>query len=144
MLAAQDKANAPAVSESQSAGMSSPTECTSTTSPAMTIDGGGSVPVTNAINKRLVETTTLSTAAAENTGVVFPNNPQTIDENDTSLNEKRRKRLEKNRLSARECRRRKKEATEQMQHEINLLEGENLRLRLQLQVRFKSGIAALR
>ena len=55
---------------------------------------------------------------------------------DTSINEKRRKRLEKNRLSARECRRRKKEATEQMQHEINLLEGENLRLRLQLQVRF--------
>ena len=54
----------------------------------------------------------------------------------SSINEKRRKRLEKNRLSARECRRRKKEATEQMQHEINLLEGENLRLRLQLQVRF--------
>jgi hypothetical protein len=43
--------------------------------------------------------------------------------------------LENNRLSARECRRRKREATENMQGQINLLEGENLRLRLQLQVR---------
>lgn len=50
------------------------------------------------------------------------------------LSEKKLRRLEKNRLSARECRRRKREATENMQQQIALLEGENLRLRLQLQV----------
>ncbi len=53
------------------------------------------------------------------------------------LSEKKLRRLEKNRLSARECRRRKKEATEIMERQINLLEGENLRLRLQLQVRWR-------
>lgn len=52
------------------------------------------------------------------------------------LSEKKLRRLEKNRLSARECRRRKREATENLQRQINMLEGENLRLRLQLQVRF--------
>ena len=51
------------------------------------------------------------------------------------LSDKKLRRLEKNRLSARECRRRKREATESMQRQINILEGENLRLRLQLQVR---------
>jgi hypothetical protein len=50
------------------------------------------------------------------------------------LSEKKLRRLEKNRLSARECRRRKREATENLLHEINALEGENLRLRLQLRV----------
>jgi len=50
------------------------------------------------------------------------------------LSDKKIRRLEKNRLSARECRRRKREATENMQRQIHLLEGENLRLRLQLQV----------
>ena len=50
------------------------------------------------------------------------------------LSEKKLRRLEKNRLSARECRRRKREATENMERQINVLEGENLRLRLQLQV----------
>ena len=50
------------------------------------------------------------------------------------LSEKKLRRLEKNRLSARECRRRKREATEDMQRQINMLESENLRLRLQLQV----------
>jgi hypothetical protein len=52
------------------------------------------------------------------------------------LSEKKLRRLEKNRLSARECRRRKREATEHMERQINILEGENLRLRLQLQVSF--------
>lgn len=50
------------------------------------------------------------------------------------LSEKKLRRLEKNRLSARECRRRKREATENLERQINVLEGENLRLRLQLQV----------
>jgi hypothetical protein len=50
------------------------------------------------------------------------------------LSEKKLRRLEKNRLSARECRRRKREANENMERQINLLEGENLRLRQQLQV----------
>lgn len=57
------------------------------------------------------------------------------DKNGEPLSEKKLRRLEKNRLSARECRRRKKEATENLQREINIMEGENLRLRLQLQVR---------
>jgi len=51
------------------------------------------------------------------------------------LSEKKLRRLEKNRLSARECRRRKREATENLERQIVALEGENLRLRLQLQVR---------
>lgn len=53
------------------------------------------------------------------------------------LSEKKLRRLEKNRLSARECRRRKREATENLERQINVLEGENLRLRLQLQVRLE-------
>ena len=50
------------------------------------------------------------------------------------LSEKKLRRLEKNRLSARECRRRKREATEHLEREINVMEAENLRLRLQLQI----------
>ena len=50
------------------------------------------------------------------------------------LSEKKLRRLEKNRLSARECRRRKREATENLQREINVLEAENLKLRLQMQI----------
>jgi hypothetical protein len=50
------------------------------------------------------------------------------------LSEKKRRRLEKNRLSARECRRRKKQSAENVQREIVVLESENLRLRLQLQI----------
>jgi hypothetical protein len=57
------------------------------------------------------------------------------DKHGEPLSEKKLRRLEKNRLSARECRRRKREATETLSQQINLLEGENLRLRLQLQVR---------
>ena len=52
-----------------------------------------------------------------------------------NLSEKKIRRLEKNRLSARNCRRKKKEYTQNLQREMNILEGENLRLRLQLQVR---------
>lgn len=68
-------------------------------------------------------------ANGKRTGV-FPR----MDKNGAPLSEKKLRRLEKNRLSARECRRRKREATEHMQRQINMLEGENLRLRLQLQV----------
>ncbi len=50
------------------------------------------------------------------------------------LSDKKIRRLEKNRLSARNCRRKKKEYTQNLQREINILEGENLRLRLQLQI----------
>ena len=56
------------------------------------------------------------------------------------LSEKKLRRLEKNRLSARECRRRKREATEDMESEIYTLEGENVRLRLQLRVSNKNYI----
>ena len=58
------------------------------------------------------------------------------------LSEKKLRRLEKNRLSARECRRRKREATENLERQINVLEGENLRLRLQLQVIRKCVVVA--
>jgi len=51
-----------------------------------------------------------------------------------NLSEKKIRRLEKNRLSARNCRRKKKEVTQTLQKEINILEEENLRLRLQLKV----------
>lgn len=57
-----------------------------------------------------------------------------LDRSGRNLSEKKIRRLEKNRLSARECRRKKKEAAQNMEREINLLEAENLRLRLQLQV----------
>eukprot|EP00522_Entomoneis_paludosa_P003752 CAMPEP_0172474940 /NCGR_PEP_ID=MMETSP1065-20121228/69615_1 /TAXON_ID=265537 /ORGANISM="Amphiprora paludosa, Strain CCMP125" /LENGTH=420 /DNA_ID=CAMNT_0013233133 /DNA_START=9 /DNA_END=1271 /DNA_ORIENTATION=- len=58
----------------------------------------------------------------------------TTDKDGNQLSAKKLRRLEKNRLSARECRRRKREATENLQRQINVLEGENLRLRLQLQI----------
>lgn len=54
------------------------------------------------------------------------------------LTEKKLRRLERNRLSARECRRRKREAAESMLHEINLLEAENVQLRLQLQIGYEA------
>jgi hypothetical protein len=60
--------------------------------------------------------------------------PPSDDNSQQQLSEKKLRRLEKNRLSARECRRRKREATENLEREINVLEGENLRLRLQLQI----------
>jgi hypothetical protein len=50
------------------------------------------------------------------------------------LTEKKLRRLEKNRISARECRRRKREATEHKLRQINMLEAENLRIRLQLEI----------
>ena len=50
------------------------------------------------------------------------------------LSEKKLRRLEKNRLSARACRRRKREAAQEMEREIHMLESENLQLRLQLQI----------
>jgi hypothetical protein len=61
--------------------------------------------------------------------------PATLEQSSTTLSEKKLRRLEKNRLSARECRRRKREATQDMEQEICRLEGENLKLRLQLRVR---------
>jgi hypothetical protein len=57
-----------------------------------------------------------------------------VGKDGNELSEKKLRRLEKNRLSARECRRRKREATENIQHQINALEAENLQLRLQLQI----------
>jgi len=48
--------------------------------------------------------------------------------------EKRRRRLEKNKIAARECRKRKKEQMEKLEHEIKLLEAENLRLKIKLRV----------
>ena len=70
-----------------------------------------------------------------NTNTSNPKRPfLTTDKDGNQLSAKKLRRLEKNRLSARECRRRKREATEDLQRQINLLEGENLRLRLQLRI----------
>ena len=48
--------------------------------------------------------------------------------------EKKLRRLEKNRESARECRRRKKEHVVELQKQVAHLEAENLKLKLQLKV----------
>jgi hypothetical protein len=48
--------------------------------------------------------------------------------------EKKRKRLERNRESARECRKRKKEKKLLLRQQLTMLEAENLQLRLKLQV----------
>lgn len=48
--------------------------------------------------------------------------------------EKKRKRLERNRESARECRKRKKEKKTTLRQQLALLEADNLQLRLKLQV----------
>lgn len=50
------------------------------------------------------------------------------------LAEKKRKRLERNRESARECRKRKKEKKLMLRQQLALLEADNLQLRLKLQV----------
>mmetsp|Transcript_1969 Transcript_1969/g.3949 ORF Transcript_1969/g.3949 Transcript_1969/m.3949 type:complete len:306 (-) Transcript_1969:52-969(-) len=52
----------------------------------------------------------------------------------SQLSDKKLRRLEKNRESARECRRRKKEHAQNLQRQINRLENENLQLRLQLKI----------
>jgi TRAP-type mannitol/chloroaromatic compound transport system permease large subunit len=81
-------------------------------------------------------TTSTSNPAVSNTN--NSSNPATTtssNNSNTNLSEKKLRRLEKNRLSARECRRRKREATEDMEQEIFRLEAENLKLRLQLRVR---------
>ncbi len=57
-----------------------------------------------------------------------------LDRKNKNLSEKKIRRLEKNRISARNCRRKKKEVAQNLQREINIIESENLRLRLQLQI----------
>jgi len=82
-----------------------------------------------------VGSATTTTTLLTTTTTTSSSSSSRIDKKGAPLTEQKLRRLEKNRLSARECRRRKREATEQTQRHINLLEGENLRLRLQLQVR---------
>ncbi|KAG5182500.1 hypothetical protein JKP88DRAFT_318719 [Tribonema minus] len=53
---------------------------------------------------------------------------------DQALSEKRLRRLEKNRMSARECRRRKKEHVQALQRQLAGLEADNLELRLKLKI----------
>ena len=53
---------------------------------------------------------------------------------DPNLENKRLKRLEKNRVSARECRKRKKERVSFLEEKVQQLEKENLELRLQLRI----------
>jgi bZIP transcription factor. len=67
-----------------------------------------------------------------------------INRNGKNLTEKKIRRLEKNRLSARNCRRKKKEYTLNLQREIMMLEGENLRLRLQLQIGQEAGQSTIK
>lgn len=66
-----------------------------------------------------------------------------LKRDDKNLSEKKIRRLEKNRLSARNCRRKKKEYTQNLQHEINVLESENLKLRLQLQIGREAELSVL-
>jgi hypothetical protein len=60
------------------------------------------------------------------------------DQKTQDLAEKKRKRLERNRESARECRKRKKEKKLMLRQQLNLLEADNLQLRLKLQVGHES------
>lgn len=54
--------------------------------------------------------------------------------NESSLDEKKRRRLERNRESARECRKRKKDKILTLKQQLALLEADNLQLRLKLQI----------
>ena len=107
---------------------------TPTATPPVTTSSGGNEAETK---KRPFE----EIASTANSAIDNPTNTSTgsfvrnpVGKDGEPLSEKKLRRLEKNRLSARECRRRKREATENMERQINLLEGENLRLRLQLQI----------
>jgi hypothetical protein len=64
----------------------------------------------------------------------IPSRLAPLNRSGKNLSEKKIRRLEKNRLSARNCRKKKKEYTQNLQTEIMILEGDNLRLRLQLQI----------
>mmetsp|Transcript_39812 Transcript_39812/g.96092 ORF Transcript_39812/g.96092 Transcript_39812/m.96092 type:complete len:424 (-) Transcript_39812:1290-2561(-) len=89
---------------------------------------------TNNDNDNNTITMASSTKNSNNKRPLPARTTKTTNHNGEPLSEKKLRRLEKNRLSARECRRRKREATENLQRQINVLEGENLRLRLQLQI----------
>ena len=54
-----------------------------------------------------------------------------LGKNGEPLSEYKKRRLEGNRVAAQESRRRKWEGTKNMQRQINILEGDNLKLRLQ-------------
>ncbi len=56
------------------------------------------------------------------------------DSSKVDIDEKKRKRLERNRESARECRRRKKDKKLELKAQLARLEADNLQLRLKLQV----------
>jgi len=93
-------------------------------------DGGSSIRIDPTIH-----TTTQSQPQAQaQVQVQVPANLTPLNREGKNLSDKKIRRLEKNRLSARNCRRKKKEYTQNLQREINILEGENLRLRLQLQI----------
>lgn len=53
---------------------------------------------------------------------------------ETDIDDKKRSRLERNRESARQCRKRKREKMSDLRQKLALLETDNLKLRLQLQV----------
>ena len=90
--------------------------------------------VANVVNR--IEAKITTKVQLENTGTVKATGMALapLNREGKNLSEKKIRRLEKNRLSARNCRRKKKEYTQNLQREMNILEGENLRLRLQLQV----------
>jgi len=82
----------------------------------------------------VTSTNSATNTTAATTGDKTAQNLEPINRDGRNLSDKKIRRLEKNRLSARNCRRKKKEYTQNLQKEINVLEGENLRLRLQLQI----------
>lgn len=64
--------------------------------------------------------------------------PESTTSSTLTENDKKRKRLERNRESARECRRRKREYVESLRLQSSHLEAENLQLR----IRLKSGVTS--
>lgn len=112
-------------------------EGTSNDSNGGTVAGVPALPVITSSSAEMVETSASSVASGGNSAARAASKRSLLThaKDGKALSDKKLRRLEKNRLSARECRRRKREATENLEREIYMYEGENLRLRLQLQVR---------
>ena len=121
---------------SQSLHYHEPQSLYSNLDPAMSMYGSNSTSNPAVGNNNTTTSTSNPAVNNNNNSNNNSSNPATSSSNsNTNLSEKKLRRLEKNRLSARECRRRKREATEDMEQEIFRLEAENLKLRLQLRVR---------
>lgn len=118
--------------------------------PTSTSTSMPSVPVTSAVPPPVSQSTAPApvsvpsasmppaTTTATTTSIAPPlpqsQGEQSEQDRESHLTLKRKRRLEKNRLSAQKCRKRKKEATQNLQKEILILEADNLKLKLQLKI----------